>query len=310
MPLVCRPLCHQIQSLLLVSVPHSRKLICESSGQHQSAATAEPIENAPALLDQQVVNQVCANNVELPPRADRKRRQIVPGNCEFDPVDRRILSRNTDRIRIEIERCDRRIAKLRCRDGYNPRSRTDIEQRLSCLRVPQGGDLLQTETGRRMVAGAKAQAGIEDHDRPAALRPAFAPTRKNENSGVDFQRLEMALPGMSPVLAPDPASRNASRTEVQSGLSNRCQGLAQKGTMTGIESTKKYRCGRGPVFKVRVNGCRLPEFPGERFGDSVFRFRRNANGNLPQWTSPARRSPGHNYADAACARARFCASSS
>src|SRR5271165_3714695 len=61
-------------------------------------------------------------------------------------------------------------------------------------------DLLETEGRGRVLAGAKTQSGIENHDRLVFFGPTAAPTGLDQERTSDFQRFEMTFPRFRPVL--------------------------------------------------------------------------------------------------------------
>ena len=102
---------------------------------------------------------------------------------------------------VKIKRLHRHIAKLGSGNGQDPRPRTHIQQALRRSNAT-GYQLLQTIKSGGMLAGPKAEAGIEHNQFLPRLHLRTDAIGTHENFPAYIERLKMALPGINPILAP------------------------------------------------------------------------------------------------------------
>ena len=73
-----------------------------------------------------------------------------------DPVEFGVLVGDSHAVGIKVERVDRLIAQLDGCDSQDAGPGADIEHGLHRLGIAEGDELLETESGGRMLARAKA----------------------------------------------------------------------------------------------------------------------------------------------------------
>src|ERR1035437_7015834 len=121
-----------------------------------------------------------------------------------------------------------------------------------------------------MLAGAEAQAGIENDDRLIFARTLFAPARLDEQRAADFLRMKMPLPRFRPVLALHFGHGHLSAAEIQAKTFNLFQpgkNFYSDGRRQHFlaENTDAARLG----FEVKISGSRHTEPRGEQFADGI-----------------------------------------
>src|SRR5258705_1511632 len=116
-----------------------------------------------------------------------------------------------------------------------------------------------------MLACAKAQPGVEQHDRLSGPRAALAPSRLNQQRRANFDGLEMTLPGLGPVFPAHFSQGNPGGTDLHTtgvdSLNPPSEPRAGPGIPCGL-FLEENRDPRVPSSNARVRSNWLAERSG------------------------------------------------
>src|SRR5665213_374584 len=312
-PFIFSPGNGQFQPAVLKSLLNFRKFRRQNPGHDQSAAAFHLRRDFLFFRDQQVGNQIRAHQIELLLRFRRQFRHVVALDLQFslDAVHPRIGLCDADGRRVKIKRAHRLKTEFCRRDGQDSRAGADVQKsrgahapsrvladassdsvRCAAHRTaPEAGALPGFEAhkfagakrSRRMPAGAKTQAGIENDNRLAFARTFLAPARLDQQCSADFNRFEMLFPRFRPVLAFYFRDFNFSGANLKSIIFDLLQSASDFATnffreWLVAENTDAADAG----FKIEAScGCFAGQ-RGKQFSDGILGFLRSRDGNFPK----------------------------
>ena len=127
----------------------------ENSGHRQFPSGFEPIADFLRLLQQQMADQVRANDIVTAFGRHRQPSEVSTAQQNRNTIAPDVLMAGADRLWIVVPCHHRIVSQFRRRNGQDPRAAANIQERLLCSRPPEARKLLQAEQRRRMLPCSK-----------------------------------------------------------------------------------------------------------------------------------------------------------
>jgi hypothetical protein len=263
-----------------------REFPAEDSGNNKATARADQIADFFCVRQKQIRSQIGAYQIVAPARAQWPASQVAApqSNTRCNTIFPEIAARGAHGFRVAIKGQHRSVTQLCGRDGQDCRPGANIQERLFASDPPALCDAFQAKRRGGMMAGPKAQSGVQDDDALAASGGPPAPAGFDEKMVSDFDRFEVALPRFSPIAAGKRFDRDPDSAWIKAKSPQPFHFVRQSGGKPAAGRRQAFwvRSHENPSgFLVAKDGRRLEKSPFQKSCHSLFTLPMCQNGDLP-----------------------------